>query len=510
MPEPAATLCGLTAITHRRNTLKPQSPAALAQLLDPRFRVTPTIKLLDRVAVRSITEPNQRDIVNTPPRTGKSQLLAVWTIVWALMRNPDFQVIMTAHTDDLAQEFSRKARQIIREHSDYLGYRIAVDKTASGRWTVESRHEQPDGTVRWAKRQGGVLATGIQSGIVGMGADAVLIDDPLKSMEEADSVAHRRRVMSAYTSVIAPRLHPGGSLLLVMTRWHDLDLAGALLAAEPARWRHTNIPAVADGVTEDALGRPVGQVMVSALGYTPEDYAQMRASLGVRVWSAQYQGNPTPLAGGLVQREWLDAWRLPIAPPNPVRTIVSVDPSDSGSGDACGIVATSLTADGVVAVVADVSAPMTSDQWARAAVGLADGVGASEIVVEGFAARETYMRVVREALGRANLGRAVRVSAWPPKGRTRVGDAVARSSSLIQDLEVGRCRVAGQLPGLEDAMVGWQSGQHQPDSMAALVIGHDTLVSTVSAGMGLSGVPGDVSAAGVTSIDWLRRPRAAG
>ena len=83
--------------------------------------------------------------------------------------------------------------------------------------------------------------------------------------------------------------------------------------------------------------------------------------------------------------------------PQPIKTVIGVDPADSGSGDSCGIVAASLTREGVVAVIADVSAPMTSDQWARAAVDLAVDVGASEIAVEGFAARETYRRVVKDA-----------------------------------------------------------------------------------------------------------------
>jgi len=205
----------------------------------------------------------------------------------------------------------------------------------------------------------------------------------------------------------------------------------------------------------------------------------------------------------LVKLGWLDSWRLPVAPYSPVRVVVGVDPSDSGSGDSCGIVAASLGGDGVVAVVADVSAPMTSDEWAREAVALAVAVGASEIVVEGFAARETYLRVVREALGRARVGRAIAVSSWPPKGRARVGDSVARSASLLQGLEVGTVRIAGHLPGFEASAVGWQLGQHQPDSLAALVVAHDVLVSGAGRGMGFSGVPGSVGS--VTGLDWASR-----
>jgi hypothetical protein len=123
---------------------------------------------------------------------------------------------------------------------------------------------------------------------------------------------------------------------------------------------------------------------------------------------------------------------------------------------------------------------MTSDQWARTAVDLAVDVGASEIAVEGFAARETYQRFVKNALRRTKLNRSINVTTWPPKGSGRGGgDAIARSAGLLQALEVGMCRIAGHLPGLEAAAVTWQAGQHQPDALAALVVAHDVLVHSV-------------------------------
>jgi hypothetical protein len=88
---------------------------------------------------------------------------------------------------------------------------------------------------------------------------------------------------------------------------------------------------------------------------------------------------------------------------------------------------------------------------------------------------ETYLWVVRDALSRMKIDRPSKVSDWPPKGSGRGGgDAVARSSALLQGLEVGR--LAGHLPGLEQAAVSWQAGQHQPDALAALVVAHDVLV----------------------------------
>ncbi len=496
-------LSAARALVSRRARRRPSSPAELAKMLDPKFVVTPAIALLSDIAVHAVTEPDQRDIVTTPPRTGKSRLLAVWTVVWSLMRDPDMSIMVVSYSDELAQDHSREARRIINEHAEFLGFRLSQDKTAVGRWRVDGR-------------SGGLLATGINSGVTGFGADLMIIDDPVADAQQADSAAHRRRVINEYRSTLATRVHPGGSTLLVMTRWHPADLAGELLDAEPDVWRHTNIPAVAEVGIPDALGREPGVAMTSALGFTADHFAAARRTSGERAWWALYMGQPAAPEGGLVKRDWLDTWRLPAAPQRPVLAVVGVDPSDSGSGDSCGIVAASMTAEGVVAVIADKSAPMTSDQWARAAVELAVDVGASEIAVEAFAARETYTRVLKEALGRYKIDRPVKVTAWPPKGSGRGGgDAVARSSALLQGLETGTCRLAGHLPDLEAGAVTWQAGQHQPDALAAVVVAHDVLVHsagrTVSfavptGSLSLSRSPTGRAVAPVTSMDgWLRR-----
>lgn len=465
--ETMSALVAAGALDARRAGRRPDSPADLARRLDPRFAITPTIRLLSDLAVRSVTEPDQRDIVSTPPRTGKSRLLAVSTVIWALMQDPDLQIVLVSYSDELAQAHSREARQLINEHADYLGFRLSADKTAVGRWRVDGH-------------RGGLLATGINSGVTGFGADLLIIDDPVKDAAEADSAAHRRRVANEYRSTLATRVHPGGSVLLVMTRWHEGDLAGELLTDEPDVWGHTNIPAVAEAGIPDALSRVPGVAMTSALGFTAEHYAAARRTSGERAWYALYQGVPSSPEGGLIKRDWLDQWRLAAVPRGVRHTVIGVDPSDSGSGDSCGIVAATITGEGVVAMIADQSAPMTSDQWARVAVQLADETGASEIAIESFAAAETYRRVLTDALTRAKLSRPVKVSTWPPKGSGRGrGDAVARSSALLQGLEVGTARLAGHFPAFEATAVQWQAGQHQPDSLAALVVAHDVLVHAV-------------------------------
>jgi phage terminase large subunit-like protein len=218
--------------------------------------------------------------------------------------------------------------------------------------------------------------------------------------------------------------------------------------------------------------------MVSAVGRTPAHFADLRRSLGERMWWAEFQGVPASPEGNVIRRAWLDSWRLSVMPGSLTRTVVAVDPSDSGEGDSAGIVAASLTAEDLVVVHRDISEPMTPDAWARAAIELAIDTGASEIAVETFNAREGYMSLLNTTLGRYRSPHPVRVSSWPPKnnrsGRGR-GDAMARSAKLIQGLEIGTVRLVGHLPNFEAQATRWQAGQHQPDCIAAAVIAHDVL-----------------------------------
>jgi len=491
----------VAAVRARR---RPASPAELAARLIPGYVVTPTIKLISDALADAIAHPDRRYIISCPPRTGKSVLVSQVGVVLALMTDPDATVILASYSDELAQEHSREARRLVAANSALLGYQLSQDARAVGRWQVDGH-------------RGGLLAGGILSGITGFGASSVLlIDDPIKNVQEADSPAYRRRVAAEFRSTLMTRLHPGASVVIIGTRWAESDLIGTLLADEPERWTHINVPAIAETGIPDALGREPGVAMTSALGRTLDQLEDIRRSVGSRAWYAMFQGVPSSPEGGLVKRDWLDTWRLPAAPPRPVLTVVGVDPSDSGSGDSCGIVAASMTAEGVITVIADQSAPMTSDAWARAAVELAVDVGASEIAVEAFAARETYTRVLREALGRYKINRPVKVTAWPPKGSGRGGgDAVARGSALLQGLETGTVRLAGYLPDFEAAAVTWQAGQHQPDALAALVVAHDVLVHTAGRTVTFGVPTGSLGRsltdrAAVTSMEGFLRRRLGG
>jgi hypothetical protein len=471
------TLIAARALAAARQLRRPRSPAQLAKRLIKGYTVSPTIALISDALHRAITRPDQRICISTPPRTGKSQLVSQIGVLYALMNDPDTQVISASYADSLAWENSHAARVLIAENTDLLGFTLSADKQAVGRWKVGAG---PDGI----RRQGGLLAAGILSGILGFGANLLLIDDPIQNQLHADSASHRRRVVNEFRSTLMTRLMPNGSVVIISSRFHEMDLIGTLLAEEPDRWEFLNAPAISESGIPDVLGRPPGVAMISALGRTAEGFEDIRRGIGERAWYSMFQGTPVSPGGALLKSSWLDQWRLDVAPPRPVATVVAIDPADSGHGDAAGVIAASLTSDGVVCLIADRSRPMSAAEWGREAVALAYSVGASKVVVEGYAAATTFAAVVTEALTAYRRehpdAHPVRVQTW--RGR---GDAMARSAPLLAAAETGRFRLAGHHPGWEAAAVSWQAGQHQPDQLAASVIAFDVL-SRSSAGQGVT------------------------
>lgn len=475
-------------------------PAELGVLLDPAYRITEAVRRISESVERTLTEPGRNLLVTMPPQEGKSYLCAVLTPLRALQLDPDCRVVLTTYADALAEEHSLAARDLIRQHGtgvvdpltgapveDKLGLGLRQDRSSVGRWRITGG-------------QGGVVAAGIGSSITGRRADLLIIDDPYKNMQEADSAAHRLRVDTWMRSVALTRLSPNASVILIQTRWHPEDLAGTILADEAAlplserSWRHLNIPAVSHPGVQDALNRPEpGIPMESARGRTAKQFHATRRNVGERVWFALYQGVPAPPEGGLFSRTWFDTHRLEEEPDRTVMRVVAVDPSESGHGDEAGIIAASLTPDGTVALTHDRSEQMTSEQWARAAVMLALDTGASEIAVEAFTAKQTYVRVIKLAITAAlkdlretwdgndtevarklRMLQGIRVHPWTEKG-----DSVARSALLRQAVEVGACRVVShRLSEMEAQAALWQHGQHQPDRVAAALIAFDRLTKS--------------------------------
>ena len=495
------------------------SPADLLGACVPGYVVTPAISLMADAIETVLRGRRLRLMITAPPQEGKSALCSVGTPLRALQLHPDWRVMLLTYADGLAEEHSRRAREMIVEHGtgvvdtltgaslpDRLGLSLRPGAATSSNWLI-------------AEGDGGMVAAGRDATITGKRADLLIVDDPLKNMQEADSAAMRAKIVDWFNSVATTRLSPAASVIVINTRWHPEDLSGHLLEQDRAlpahlrEWRYLNIPAVSAHGIPDALGRPVGVALESARGRTPEDFAAIERGVGRRVWAALYQGVPTPPEGGLFSASWFAEHRLDAMPDRIRVRVVAVDPAESGTGDEAGVIAAALTGETPPRVILthDRSARMTSDQWADAAVELALDTDASAIYVETYTAGTTYTRVVRTALAARKRAAveggdtvtAARVGRIVVHGWRGSGDSVARSGLLRQAVEVGTCVVLGhELAELEEQARLWQVGSHQPDRVAAAVIAHERLVYLAGAA---AGVAAPLAGTGRTPPAWLSR-----
>jgi predicted phage terminase large subunit-like protein len=211
-----------------------------------------------------------------PPGHAKSTYASVLFPAWWFTRHPASSIITACHTADLADHFARRVRDLVRENHPTLGYAQAKDDRAAARWRTNTG--------------GDYYACGIRGPITGRRADLVLIDDPIKSHAEADSQSARDALWNWYRSDLATRLKPGGRIILIMTRWHQDDLGGRLLEADPT-WTLVKLPALAEA------GDPLGRTEGEALWPEWEDEAALdrkRRTIGPRIWQSLFQQNPTP------------------------------------------------------------------------------------------------------------------------------------------------------------------------------------------------------------------------
>lgn len=220
-----------------------------------------------------------------PPRHGKSTLSSIAFPAWHLGNYPDHEVISCSYSGSLAMKFSRKVRNMLRD----VSYSSVFPKCEL----------DPDsqGAEEWLTTVGGgYVAAGVGGGITGKGAHVLVIDDPVKNREDAESPNVKESVQDWYTSTAYTRLAPGGGILLIMTRWADDDLAGWLLSEMKdggEEWEVVKYPAIAE---EDELYRDKGDPL------HPERYdlaalKRIERAVGPRDWPSLFQQNPVPDTG---------------------------------------------------------------------------------------------------------------------------------------------------------------------------------------------------------------------
>jgi predicted phage terminase large subunit-like protein len=252
-----------------------------------------------------------RLMVQMPPGSAKSFYGSILFPAYFFGKYPRGQIIATAHTASLADYFGGQVRKTIVRHGELLGVRLAKESRAVGAFSLQEGGEY--------------LAAGVRGPITGRRADLILIDDPIKSWAEAERDTLRNALHDWYSAELAARLKPGGRIVLIMTRWHDDDLAGRLIRAGDG-WTQLKLPALA--AADDPLGRAEGAALWPAW-QDEEAIARRRREVGELVFAAIYQQAPRPADSALFNIKTIRT--LPEAPVG-VRCIRAWDLAATAAG----------------------------------------------------------------------------------------------------------------------------------------------------------------------------------
>ena len=243
------------------------------------------------------TTRGSRIIVNMPPRHTKSEFASYLLPAWLIGKNPKLKIIQTTHTAELAVRFGRKVRNLMEldiYKQIFPDVDLKADSKAAGRWETG---------------QGGeYYAAGVGGAITGRGADLLIIDDP-HSEQDALSDSALDNAYEWYTSGPRQRLQPGGSIVVVMTRWSLKDLTGKLIKAQTSdvmsdQWDIVEFPAIL----------PSGNLLWPEF-WDKDELLRVKASLSLSKWNAQWQQNPVAEEGAIIKKEWWNKWEEKKIPP---------------------------------------------------------------------------------------------------------------------------------------------------------------------------------------------------
>jgi predicted phage terminase large subunit-like protein len=235
----------------------------------------------------------KRLIINMPPRHTKSEFASYLLPAWFLGNFPEKKVIQTSHTAELAVGFGRKVRNLVDQdvYTDiFPGVGLQQDSKAAGRWNTN--------------KGGDYFAIGVGGAVTGKGADILIIDDPHSEQEAAMAASNPEiydKVYEWYTSGPRQRLQPGGSIVIVMTRWAQRDLTGQVIKSAMQRsgeeWEVIEFPAILPS------GNPLWPQF-----WSKEELEALREELPNAKWQAQYQQNPVGNESAIIKRDWWKWW----------------------------------------------------------------------------------------------------------------------------------------------------------------------------------------------------------
>jgi len=311
------------------------TPSGLAWLASNRtYRLPNYLAYLDEKLLDLAYGRISRLMVTMPPRSGKSELCSKYYPAW-LVGALQKRVILCSYEAQFASSWGRKARDILEQWGKPLyGVSVSNSSSAANWWELSNS-------------QGMMSTAGVGGPITGKGGNVLIIDDPVKNSDDARSKLFQEKQWDWYQSTLYTRREPGASILLIMTRWNEGDLAGRLLDAEKnggEHWERVNFEALAsrDEFVPLAGGKSFSRKEGDPLWperFSKQDMLNIKEAVGTKVWTSLYMQNPSPEEGAIWKVEWFSQ-RYDVLPQLKVK-IQTIDSAfKTGVGNDYSVIAT--------------------------------------------------------------------------------------------------------------------------------------------------------------------------
>ena len=238
-----------------------------------------------------------------PPRHGKTEIVSRRFPAYVLGLDPNCSFIATSYASDLSSRNNRDVQRIIEDPL----YQIVFPETR-----LNGKNIRTISQANWLRNsdifeivnsKGVYRSAGVGGGITGMGGDILIVDDPFKDAEQANSAVYRNKVWDWFTSTLYTRASDGAGILIILTRWHEDDLAGRLIdqqeKGEGGSWKIASFPAISEAKeTNREPGEPLHSERFSL-----ESLTSIKKAVGSRVWNSLYQQRPSAIEGSLFKRD---------------------------------------------------------------------------------------------------------------------------------------------------------------------------------------------------------------
>ena len=289
---------------HRMTLEAPQSLASFLCYTNPKYQLMWFHRVIADACQKLFEGEIKNLMIFVPPQHGKSEIVSRNFPAWAMGRDPNLKIAGCSYSADLAEKFALSIQRTI----DSREYQSIFPETwLNGSYGHNETHRafiRNTDYFETVEHSGFYKAVGVGGGLTGTPVDIAIIDDPVKDAKEALSPTIRQRVWDWYNTVLTTRLHNDSRQLFIMTRWHEDDLAGRILKAEPDDWTVIVIPALCEREHDGDLmsARHIGDAL------WPEKHSlaklQKQQKRSPRDFSALYQQRPVIEGGNIVKRDW--------------------------------------------------------------------------------------------------------------------------------------------------------------------------------------------------------------